>query len=748
MSIMRAILLFFLLIVFGQCNKAYRNEPPFPDEKYYFSYNGIISIEAENANTLCLWTERDYYTGIGLRLNEDEALSNNFATYTVYFEKPGAYFLHHLGNRKRNTDISNNIIQYALLNQKEEEISNALLSFHEINAPAWSHNDPSTGSSAFLEVPEAGLLTMKLSAVEGNGMYVDKIVLSRDESFSPTGIGPEETLSSQPPDGRRNDIVLPPHWAFGVLYGGYTNHDQTLEVVDSLIQGGFPIDAYWIDSYFWDFNEGNGPGGYIDFIGDTIAFPDNELLWTELEKRNIKAGIWIWNLIQKDGNETAFREFEENNFFSTVYTNRNGWHNETKNTLAGVVDFENEAASNHWKMRLKPFFDKGLDFLKLDNLSDIPFCRAAFTATQELGKETRGRGFILAHLHSTYDYRHKLYPTKWSGDAKIAWTQPDYPDMGQYAMGGLKENIEMVADPKRSTYEIPFLSHDAGGYNYFGSKDQSDELYVRWTQFSSMNSIMMFFSANHNPTRNHPYRYPDSVQNVFRKYSKLRMQLFPYIYSYAIRSHLTGQKMIKGDSGTGLQYLFGDEILVAPVVTAGTREQTLHLPDGRWVDPETGMHYTGNQEVTIDAPLSTLPMLIREGAIIPMRPYASSIEAGSNDTLILDIYPSEEPGEFFLYEDDGLSNAYLDGEISSTRFQVSQKKNRIEFIVDEVSGSYAGINPRRYYMLKIHTDQKPGKVYHNKKAQNSGWTYISDEKLMLFNFAADKSAVQKVKIEF
>ncbi len=80
---------------------------------------------------------------------------------------------------------------------------------------------------------------------------------------------------------------------------------------------------------------------------------------------------------------------------------------------------------------------------------------------------------------------------KWSGDTKSAWTQEVWPDYKEWSHGGLKENIEMVANPALFTYAIPFFTHDGGGFKEFDSPDLSDEFYVRYAQFSSFNAIWL-----------------------------------------------------------------------------------------------------------------------------------------------------------------------------------------------------------------------------------------------------------------
>ena len=82
-------------------------------------------------------------------------------------------------------------------------------------------------------------------------------------------------------------IVIPPAWAFGVLYGGYTDQSETIGRIKEIINHDYPIDGYWIDSWFWNYqNKGRGPSGYLDFIGDTIAYPKMEVMW-DFMKENL-----------------------------------------------------------------------------------------------------------------------------------------------------------------------------------------------------------------------------------------------------------------------------------------------------------------------------------------------------------------------------------------------------------------------------------------------------------------------------
>ena len=211
------------------------------------------------------------------------------------------------------------------------------------------------------------------------------------------------------------NLILPPAWAFGVLYGGYTNQQETIERVDAIRAHQYPIDAYWIDSWFWSHAEkGLGPKKYIDFVADTVSYPNRSRMWEHLKKNNIKGGFWTWDCILETGNEKAFNDFNARGYFSDTYLETGAWHNNSrttamfengsdskKGTQCGNIDFSNPQAVKYFKEQMKHFFDEGADFIKLDRTSKINVCKAMFEMSQEFGKETRGRGFMLSHSFET-----------------------------------------------------------------------------------------------------------------------------------------------------------------------------------------------------------------------------------------------------------------------------------------------------------------------------------------------------------
>jgi alpha-glucosidase (family GH31 glycosyl hydrolase) len=516
------------------------------------------------------------------------------------------------------------------------------------------------------------------------------------------------------------NVILPPAWAFGVLFAGYTNQQETISRIEEIKAHDYPIDAYWIDSWFWSYAEkGLGPKKFIDFVADTIGFPDRPKMWDFMKKSNIKGGFWTWDCILETGNEKAFNDFNSKGYFSDTYIETGAWHNyststamfesgsnKKKGTLCGNIDFDNPQAVKYFKERMKHFFDEGADFIKLDRTSKISVCKTMFEMSQEFGKETKGRGFILSHSFETENEEYKKYPTKWTDDTRSDWNvENPKKEFNTWVPNiAFKENIAMFTDPNKPSSKIPFLTNDMGGFDMGKTDKPDEELFIRWLQFSMLNPITEVFSQPENKTANLAWLYSARADSIFRSYAHLRMQLFPYIYSYAHRSRIEGRYMLGKFPEYIYQYTFGDELLVAPVYEKGVTTQKVYLPEGKWINYWTGEQMQGNAEVTVAAPINQIPLFVKHGAIIPMRNYASSVEKGNNNTLTLHVYPGAD-GSFNLLEDDGTSNDYLKGIYASTIIELKNNLDNIIVKINPAEGSYIGMKPTRKWVLHIHAEK-------------------------------------------
>ncbi|MBK9508407.1 MAG: DUF5110 domain-containing protein [Cytophagaceae bacterium] len=455
-------------------------------------------------------------------------------------------------------------------------------------------------------------------------------------------------------------------------------------------------------------------------MGDTISYPDRKALWSFLEKNKIKAGMWVWDCIMETGNEEVYEDFKSKNFFKNIAIRTDGWHNgsattiigdrgqKVKGTRYGNIDFENPAAKAYFKQKMKPFFDEGIDFLKLDKTDEITVAKAMFELSQELGKETKGRGFVFSHSHGVNDPSYKRFPGKWTDDTRSDWTvkkplrsfSPWLPNVA------FKENVEMYLDTTKHFHKIPFLANDMGGFSVSEDGHIDEELYIRWLQFAAFVPLTTPFSQPENKTQNIAFKVSERADKVFKEFSHLKMQLFPYIYTYAHLSRIVGKNTIRPVSLDPPVYLFGAEILVAPVVEQNQTQRQVNLPkNAGWVDFWTGKYHEGGQEIWVDCGLEHIPVFVKKGAIVPMRNYAAAIEKGNNDTLNLHVFTGAD-GKFDMIEDDGSSNEYLTGKYAVTRFELRNKKNKTRLEIHPTQGDFDGFKSKRVIKLFLHSESE------------------------------------------
>jgi alpha-glucosidase/alpha-D-xyloside xylohydrolase len=258
----------------------------------------------------------------------------------------------------------------------------------------------------------------------------------------------------------------------------------------------------------------------------------------------------------------------------------------------------------------------------------------------------------------------------WSGDVYSTWET-------------LRTHVPVAINTGLSG--IPYWGTDIGGF--VPTAELTGELYVRWFQFGAFcplfrahgrtwhlrlpwgwntgelgaNETSMYRDAGNPPESElHNAR----VEPICRKYLELRYRLMPYLYSCVRQTSLTGLPIMRAlwlhhaddpvAVARGDEYLWGRDILVAPVTEKGASARRVYLPRGTWYDFWTGERVRGGREIDRAIDLETLPLYVRAGAIVPMGP-VKQYTAGTRDRLFtVIVYPGAD-GTFDLYEDDGRS---------------------------------------------------------------------------------------------
>jgi alpha-glucosidase len=309
----------------------------------------------------------------------------------------------------------------------------------------------------------------------------------------------------------------------------------------------------------------------------------------------------------------------------------------------------------------------------------------------------------------------------------------DWPSEWQYFAPVIKAGLNAGLSG------VGHWTHCMGGFEHAADP----ELYIRWVQFGMFSPVAMVFGMDH-PGYKEPWNYgPDALRN-FKKYDSLRYQLLPYIYSNAYEMYKNGTPLMhalvfdyQDDDNvyeTGDQYMFGNNLMVCPVVTKGAQTRTVYLPEGNWYDWWTGKKYSGKQYIHVTTPLDTMPVFAKSGAIIPMQPAMSYVGEKYVKQITLDIFPGSESA-FDLYEDDGESLKYEQGEFSVTKILSVTKTNGLNINIVKPTGLY--IPHKHNYLVKIHSGKGPKQVTENQmpvsNETGNGWWYDSNAGTLFIN---------------
>jgi alpha-glucosidase (family GH31 glycosyl hydrolase) len=286
----------------------------------------------------------------------------------------------------------------------------------------------------------------------------------------------------------------------------------------------------------------------------------------------------------------------------------------------------------------------------------------------------------------------------WSGDTESSWKTLE----AQVAVG-LNYSVSIG----------PFWGSDIGGF--YPNSELTGELYARWFQFAAFCGSFRGHGrvwwtrlpwgwgldeagppeyGNRNaaippddPRRIRPSELHNAaIEPVARRYAELRYQLLPYTYTLAREARDTGLPLMRpmwvhypDDARArvlGGQYLWGRDILVAPVFTQGATAREVYLPAGTWYDWWTGERQVGGRSVRRAVDLATMPIYVRAGAIIPVDPVRQYTGEAVTEPTTLRIYTGA-PGRFVLYDDDGTSQQYVENRGTWTAVSWDDRDRRV-----------------------------------------------------------------------
>jgi alpha-glucosidase (family GH31 glycosyl hydrolase) len=506
--------------------------------------------------------------------------------------------------------------------------------------------------------------------------------------------------------------AMPPKWALGYVQSHRTLRDekQLVEIVDTFREKRIPVDAViYLGTGFcpkgW-----NKPQPSYEFNPELFEREPAEVI-ADLHARHVKVALHVvpFGRERLPTLQGSFPPGPGEPLDATHVTNY--WKLHEPLFAAGTDAFwpdEGDWFDFHERMKRHQFYYDG-------PLSTRPNVRPwSLHRNGHLGVARSG-GWV------------------WSGDTQSSWKTLE----AQVAVG-INDSLSLS----------PYWGSDIGGF--YPNKELTGELYARWFQFGAF--CPSFRSHGRTWWTRLPWGWGLSemgpredredpleselnnaaIEPVCKKYAELRYQLLPYTYTLAREARDTGMPLMRAlwlhypEDATaralGSEYLWGRDLLVAPVFEKGATTRRVYLPAGTWFDWWSNERHEGGQFVERAVDLATMPIYVRAGAIVPVDPVRQYTSEAVTDPTTLRVYAGAD-GAFTLYEDDGESQAYLDdadaGAATRTRVTWDDAARRVAI---EPGGSTrdangAEIKPRTFRVEVLPEGAIREVIYEGKRME-------------------------------
>ncbi|WP_283680441.1 TIM-barrel domain-containing protein [Lentilactobacillus sp. Marseille-Q4993] len=566
--------------------------------------------------------------------------------------------------------------------------------------------------------------------------------------------------------------VLPPVASLGYMgstmyYTELDKHadDAILDFVDTCKKNGIPCDGFFLSSGYTTGEDGKR---YV-FNWNKDRFPNPEDFINELKKRgvllspNIKPGLLLTHPFMKDfeKNDAFVKTEDESEFETDQY-----WGGD-----AHFVDFTSEKGRQTWNQYMTDsLISKGITSIWNDNNEYEISNGKAIAFADGLKKPIASVKPIMSTMmaKSSHDAMKKYnpdirpyvtnragfagiqrYAQTWAGDNGTNWTN-------------LKYNVPTILGMGLSG--VANQGCDIGG---FDGPAPEPELFVRWVQNGVFQPRFSIHSSNTDNTVTEPWMYPDYTKYI-RDAIKLRYSLIPYFYSLLFESSTKGSPIMRplvyefqDDQETyeeSFEFMLGSSLLVSNVLDKGEKEHKVYLPKGtEWVDLSNNTYYEGGQIITIPVDISSIPMFLKSGSIVPMTDNLNNIHNDTITKMKFLIEPSTK-ASFDLYEDDGKSNDYKDGQCLKSNIRVSSTDNGVEVVRHSI-GEYSSLVEDIEYQIYCPT-VAPAQVLLNsdvidqylnfEKFQNAktGWFFDGQSRKVIVKVPNTKKSESMLDVSF
>ena len=499
--------------------------------------------------------------------------------------------------------------------------------------------------------------------------------------------------------------TLPPRWALGFLQSTRHFHDtaELRQLPRTIREKRIPCDALIYLSSYGEALGWNRGVGHLEF--QPALWKDPAALLGEARAQHFEVITHEYPVLHEES--PIFAEAESLGYLVDAGYERGGGAGANYRQGQRYLDFSDPAVGAWWWAAHRELVGLGVAGWWLDGGEGPPAAatlragdgrllhniydrlRHEAFAAGEASDRPQQRVFLLCRSGAAGMQR--FGSTTWTGDVNN-----DFRTLEAQIPLGLNTGMSGV----------PYWGTDVGGF--FHSVPATGELYARWFQLGASSPI---FRSHGWVWREHvPWAHGPRVEAICREYAELRYRLLPYTYTLAWQAHEDGLPLMRplvlnypDDPrvwALGHQFLWGDDLLVAPVTREGATTWAVYLPAGVWYDFWTGARHAGPGGITVEAPLERLPLFVRAGAIIPMGPVMQHSSERPLDELTLRVHP-EGTTRFTLYEDDGRTQGYREGRYARILFECVAAPDGVTVRIGAATGDASVVPVRRRYHLEM-----------------------------------------------
>ncbi|MCX7884520.1 MAG: glycoside hydrolase family 31 protein [Caloramator sp.] len=498
---------------------------------------------------------------------------------------------------------------------------------------------------------------------------------------------------------------MPPLWTLGYQQCrySYSSRGELENIADTFRKKNIPCDCLYCDIHYMD--------SFKVMTFDGIKFPAPEDMLKNLHEKGFKVVTILDPGVKIEEEYSTYL----NGLKEDCYVKKSDGELYVGEVWAGksvFPDFSNYKAREWWKKELKDFISLGIDGIWNDmnepavfdneyktmpeeclhnsnkgtiehkefhNLYGMEMSRCSKEAQEELKENIRSFSMTRATFAGG-----QRYSSIWTGDNQSTWEH-------------LRMSIPMNCNLGISGFS--FVGNDVGG---FGG-NCNEELFIRWMQLGTFLPIFRNHSAIYT-RRQEPWSFSKRAEKVAEKAINLRYRFIPYIYNMYYKSYKEGIPVFRPmvmeypDDINVLdiysQFMFGDNMLIAPVLYENERQKNVYLPEGIWYNYFTNEKFEGNNFYNIPVALDEILVFIKEGSIIPIFDEHINYIGEKDVPVTLEIFKGK--GKILYYEDDGISLNYKRGEYNLYEI----KSINAETQNTNINLIYKGLKNKKEFILK------------------------------------------------